>query len=372
MTFFSRVASSGVLGRGQRAANAPEWVTAAGTLSGSPTFHSQRSSKTYTVSATAPSGGSISSYVVTSGSIPSGMALGSANGVVHGVATQQSSNTTFTFTVTATSSFGTTAAREFNFVVNAPVVQSFTATGPASFTVPTGITAVDVLVVAGGGGGGNDRGAGGGGGGLIFRPALPVSPADSIALSVGAGGANDSSSTGGNSTFGPLTAIGGGTAGPSWPVNGRAGGSGAGAGSNNGGTGGPATQPGQPGDSGTYGFGNAGGGAAPHPFTYTACGGGGGAGAAGQAGRVGTLASVPSRTPPAYSTPLGPGPTAALIAGDGGAGRAYDISGSSVFYAGGGGGTNAVDNPSFNTAGYAGSGGQGGGGDGGLAMIPPG
>ena len=371
MPFFSRVAgSSGALGRGRRGAQAPVWDTAAGTLSGSPTFHSQRSSKTYTVSATAASGDTISSYVVSSGSLPSGTALGSANGIIHGVASQQGSNTTFTFTVTATASSGGTASREFNFVVNAPVVQSFTATGPATFTVPTGITAVDVLVVAGGGGGGNDRGGGGGGGGLIFRPALPVAPATPIALTVGAGGANDSSSTGDNSTFGPLTAIGGGTAGPSWPVNGRAGGSGAGAGSNSGGTGGAAQQPGQPGDSGTYGFGNAGGGGAPHPFTYTASGGGGGAGAAGQAGRVGTLASVPARTPPAYVPQLGPAPSSALIAGDGGAGRAYDISGSSVYYAGGGGGTNAVDNPTFGVRGYAGSGGQGGGGDGGLAMIP--
>lgn len=375
MPFISSVRGSlGATGRGVRRRLPPTWVTAAGALSGSPTFHSQRASKTYTLSATPPAGETVS-YTITSGSLPSGMALGSANGVIHGTASQQASNTTFNFTATATASGGGTEDRAFSFVVNAPIVQSFTATGPATFSVPTGIDNVDVLVVAGGGGGGNDRGAGGGGGGLVYRPALPVTPAGTVPLSVGAGGANDTSPGGGNSTFGPLTAIGGGTAGPSWPVSGRAGGSGAGAGSQAGTTGGAGQQPIQPGDSGTFGFGNPGGNAAagtgPGVGAYTAAGGGGGAGAAGQAGFVGPLSgTIPARYPPGspyiFGAPAGNG----FIAGNGGAGKAYDISGSSVFYAGGGGGTNAVDNPSYPAKGYAGAGGQGGGGDGGLAMIP--
>ena len=45
------------------------------------------------------------------------------------------------------------------------VVKTFMAT--ANWTVPAGVTAVEVLMIAGGGGGGNTMGGGGGAGGYV-------------------------------------------------------------------------------------------------------------------------------------------------------------------------------------------------------------
>ena len=89
------------------------------------------------------------------------------------------------------------------------------------WTVPTGINAVDLLLVGGGGSGGGDEGGGGGAGLFIERSDLNlsshVSDEGDISIQVGAGGSfngdDDSSDTGGNSSFGSLTAVGGGTGG---------------------------------------------------------------------------------------------------------------------------------------------------------------
>ncbi len=75
-------------------------------------------------------------------------------------------DTTSTFTVTATGD-DATATRQFKITVKAPVVQSFTSTGAQTFSVPSGISTVSVLV-AGGGGGATNRGGGGGAGGFVF------------------------------------------------------------------------------------------------------------------------------------------------------------------------------------------------------------
>jgi len=93
-------------------------------------------------------------------------------------------------------------------------VTSFTSTGAFSYSVPTGVTSVDVLIVAGGGGGGQDVGGGGGAGGMVEAFGYPVTPGGTVPGSVGAGGAGAGASangtSGGNSTFGALTAFGGG------------------------------------------------------------------------------------------------------------------------------------------------------------------
>ena len=84
-----------------------------------------------------------------------------------------------------------------------------------SWTAPTGVTQIEVLVVAGGGGGGANKGGGGGAGGLIYNNSFTVTPGSSYTVTVGTGGAGISSptnagGTGGNSVFGSLTAYGGG------------------------------------------------------------------------------------------------------------------------------------------------------------------
>lgn len=283
-------------------------------------------------------------YTVTSGSLPAGLSLGTGgnNGTIQGTADSVGTNTTSSFTITASDGVNTNS-RSYSITVNAPQIQTFTSSG--TFSVPAGVTGVDVLVVAGGGGGGGDRGSGGGAGGLIFRPGFSVTPGGSVSVTVGDGGgggpSNNRGNPGSNSVFGSLTSIGGGTGnnagsggGFSPVMNGGSGG-----GSVCQGTAGSGNQPSQPGDSGTFGFGNRGGNTNVGVNSSTA--GGGGAGAVG-----GDCA-------PGTGTPQG----------SGGIGRQYDISGSATYYAGGGGGGKSHPGETNKAAG---SGGLGGGAPGGV------
>lgn len=94
--------------------------------------------------------------------------------------------------------------------------------GTVIWTMPTGVSALDVLAVGGGGGGGGDGGAGGGGGEI--RSATRISPTStSVTISIGEGGAGGSwfsSTTGLN---GSETTISGGLA---FTANGGIGGGG--------------------------------------------------------------------------------------------------------------------------------------------------
>ena len=64
--------------------------------------------------------------------------------------------------------------------------QQFTTSG--TFTVPLGVTIVQVLLVGGGGGGGTVGAGGGGGGGVLLLQNYRVTPLSSITVVVGAGG----------------------------------------------------------------------------------------------------------------------------------------------------------------------------------------
>jgi hypothetical protein len=194
-------------------------------------------------------------------------------------------------------------------------------------TIASTAYSVDYLIAAGGGGGGsNNSGAGGGAGGLITGSGLSVSPGTSYTVTIGAGGTS-TPTNGTNSSFGGQTAIGGGlgasnSGGPSSPGSG---GSGGGANYNGGG-----------GGLGTAGQGNNGGSAVTGASNYPGSGGGG-------AGAIGSNAS-------------------GSVAGAGGVGLASTITGSSVFYSGGGGG-------STQSGGTGGAGGNGGGGAGSPASA---
>ncbi len=166
-------------------------------------------------------------------------------------------------------------------------------TGGGTFTVPTGVTNVSVVVVAGGAGsggtdgGGHDGSGGGGAGGLIINNSYPVTPGEEISITIGNGGGAGSGGSGGNacdgsnggsgvnSVFGTQTAIGGGSGGFGCYNNGNNGGNGG-----SGGGGGAEFADGATGGTGTANQGYAGGGG--HSY------GGGGGGAGG----VGTLGSV--------------------------------------------------------------------------------
>jgi hypothetical protein len=340
---------SGTLADALDAGGVPAFNESAGSLG---TFYdTQRTGISVDAGATDPDGDTIT-YSVSAGSLPSGLSLNTSTGEISGDADAVGSQTTSTFTISAATA-SDTSTRQFTITINAPVITSYTSTGSGTFSVPSGLTAVDVLVVAGGGGGGDNQGAGGAGG-LIYRPAFPVTPGGSVSYTVGGGaaGATGNSSVpqirGQNSTFGTLTAIGGGSGGSEYGPAGQSQDGSTGTGYDGGSGGGgcyPAGGPGygiqsqEPGDSGTYGFGNNGGaGQGSNPYNT---GGGGGAGAVGQQ--------------------AGPG-----FAANGGIGKQYDISGSQVYYAGGGGGGRTVE------PGPGGSGGQGGGGNGGRPGSPPG
>ncbi len=213
--------------------------------------------------------------------------------------------------------------------VGGQTIHTFDASQSGStFTPPAGLTSAELLVVAGGGGGGSERGGGGGGaGGLVHILAFPLT-LPSYVVTIGYGGAP--STNGGNSTFGTVTAIGGGA------------GAGLSSGALNGGSGGGSHHGTGPSGTGTAGQGNSGGasGFDSGSMTFSAAGGGGAA----SSGAVGTSSA----------------------GGAGGTGLSYATSGELIYYAGGGGG-GAQDTGSNGLA--AGIGGNGGGGAGGLNAV---
>jgi len=219
---------------------------------------------------------------------------------------------------------------------------SGTTTGTFNWVTPIGVNQVEVLVVAGGGGGGYDQSGGGGAGGLVYKSTHAVTSGNSYTVTVGKGGTGSVAATtgtnGDNSVFDTITALGGGKAGgrgTGSPAAGTSGGSGGGAGNWSGDqSGGSALQ--GPSGGGT-GYGNAGGSHSGDLATGSA--GGGGAGGVG-------------------------GPNSGNQGGNGGVGLAFSITGTSIYYAGGGGGTSRLGT---NPTGGNGGGGAGGANDDGKA-----
>lgn len=214
------------------------------------------------------------------------------------------------------------------------VVHKFTTTGASTFTPPSGVTEVDVLVVGGGGAGienlsfSGAGGAGGGAGGYVFKTNFNITSfTPSINLVVGDGGLRRTnpngtgvSNSGDNSVFATITALGGGGA----SMNSQNGNipaldGGSGGGSRDVGNAGSGLQPSQtpPSD----GLGNDGGNS-PVAVLGVGAGGGGGAGSAGLDGG---------------------GPSNGF-GGNGGAGVQNNIDGTNGFYAGGGGAGGSQNN----------------------------
>jgi hypothetical protein len=196
---------------------APLWNTASGAL----TEGSNVAAYSYQLSATGNSYGTNLTYSIVSGALPTGLSL-SSSGLISGTA---SAGGTSSFTARVTDEYGKYTDRAFSLKING--VATYTSSG--SFTVPAGVTSLSVLLVAGGGGGQNGTssagGGGGGAGGVLYTPTYAVTPG--AVISVGIAGASGVASTGGNSTFGTLTANGGGN-GASYGANGGNGGSGGG------------------------------------------------------------------------------------------------------------------------------------------------
>ncbi len=213
-----------------------------------------------------------------------------------------------------------------------------TFTGPGSFTVPSGVTDIDYLVVAGGGGGGkgSNRTGGGGSGGEVVAGSLAVSPGQVLPVVIGAGGWGGTSTSpagdGLSSSFNSITAQGGGRGGQAATtpgVNAYGGGN----------------NPGQNGAKGNINF--MGGNGFDQGFSSGSFAGGGGGGAT-AAGKDGSSSK----------------------AGDGGAGISNSYqTGVAQYYAGGGaGGFQKGTGGSAPTPANQGAGGTGGGGNGGWTQ----
>jgi len=329
---------------------APVFGVAAGSL-GSLSDLNRAASQLTAVTATDDEGDSVT-FSVTSGSIPAGLTFNS-NGTFSGTANAVGSDTTSSFTVTA--SDGTnTSTRNYTITVNGPVASGGTETSytdggtvyavhtfnsDANFVLNTN-KAVDILIVGGGGGGGNTSGGGGdgagggGAGGYYYATGVSMSAGTYAAVIGSAGGAG---SQGGTSSFNSITAGGGGrggndAGGGGSGASGTVGGSGGGTGNRVNGGGGSA---GSGGDTSNRNNGGAG-------YANDAGGGGGGSSAVGGDVRGGANG------------------------GHGGAGTSNSITGTSILYAQGGGGGvqsgsdsgNGIDGN--NDTGSAGTGGFGG------------
>ena len=345
----------------------PVWSTGAGTIA---TWGSG-ASRSVTVTATDPDSNTIA-YSVVSGSLPGGVTLDSATGVISGTVSIVTSQTTYTFTVRATAN-GQTADRIFNIIAN-PIgsggtestvniggtnyrLHAFTSTGANTFTLNTDAT-VAVLIVAGGGAGGSgygdqDTGKGGGGAGQVLVRTGYAITAGSYPLTVGAGKAGRTNGTnsvppapgtGGNSVGFGVTANGGGDGGGSDNYTGppAQGGSGGGAGCrNNDGSYNVGASSNKTTPASWTSYGNSGGSTGNGNFGG---GGGGGAGGSGSNGQQNQNNS---------------------LGGDGGAGvdlsatfgTTYGVSG--VFGGGGGGGCYTTSTLLAQSNGGSGGGGKG-------------
>ena len=304
----------------------PVWVTASGSLG---TFNEQLSITLSALSATDSDSTTITYALASGSSLPSGVNLNSATGVISGTLPDIATNTTYTFTVNASDGLNV-------------IPRTFSISSVAYLP----LTSIEYLVLAGGGGGGN-YGAGGGGGGMRESSSYAVTQGTAYSLIVGNGGNSAYTrvgngpgygNRGADSMFATITSTGGGGgAGPSNVGTEINGGSGGGCGYESlaegrvAGVSSPVTSPVQ-----GYAGGIPSGQSTPYPS-----GGGGGAGGAAETG----FAS--GRT----------------TAGYGGPGRSSSITGIATYYGGGGGGGIAGGSGYTPSSGNVpGAGGVGGGG----------
>lgn len=172
----------------------PAWTTAAGAIGGG--FNGD--SINLQVTASDPDG-SIASYGVQSGALPSGVSLNTSTGAITGTLPTVGSVTTNTFTIRATTNSGQTADRQFSIINGGSGTQTiYTSSG--NFTISQN-QPVKAYVIGGGGGGGGEGGSdtlasneeygGGGGGGMAYKLFTNLT-AGTYSFTVGSGGTGGS------------------------------------------------------------------------------------------------------------------------------------------------------------------------------------
>jgi len=177
----------------------PAWQQASGSLGN--IFDGGRSSVSISATATDAEGDTIT-YSVQSGSLPTGLSLNTSTGAITGSTSAVGSDTTTNFTLRATSGSQTTD-RAFSITQKAPITTVFSYTGAdQSFTVPTGLTSMNVWLWGAGGGSDNVNNRGGAGG--FIKGTLAVSAGDHkiVVGSGGEGGNSDSNVTNSVNVYG--------------------------------------------------------------------------------------------------------------------------------------------------------------------------
>ena len=121
---------------------------------------------------------------------------------------------TFTASVRTGSITGTVVATASQVTISDPSAaavgqQEYTTPGTYSWTCPSGVTSVCVVVVGGGGGGNGGYGHGGGGGGLAYKNNISVTPGQSYTVVVGDGGTGGTDDDGSIWTVSPNVTAGG-------------------------------------------------------------------------------------------------------------------------------------------------------------------
>lgn len=309
-----------------------------------------------------------------------------------------------TFVITAQLFFGISAPAQAAYSGSAPCVQTidtvvgvsvyqegnscfvaFKSTITYLWTPPTGVSKVDLLIVAGGGGGGVRHAGGGGAGGLINLTNRTINTSN-LTIAVGAGGAGGAatSSAGNEGSNGANSQVSGGGITTQTAIGGGGGAYNLTSGS--GGSSGGAACCGQGLGSATAGQGNSGSVGATNGSSYWVGGGGGGAGTQGgsssssAAGSGGAGLAIAWMSLSAHSN-LGVGEnlySQIYFAGGGGGGTDRNsLSAGSAGVGGGGAGSNSTTAGSNGLANTGGGGGGSGltggggpkGGDGGSGVV---
>lgn len=305
--------------------------------------------------------GTVVSWEVTAGALPTGLTLGTADGALAGTPTTDGS---YTFTVQITDDGGNTNSAEFIMPVGVylsggsavtsggTAYHTFTSADTLSVLNAAGTATLEYIIVAGGGGGNSSTGeqhggGGGGGGGLVWGTATITSDV-SGAVVVGAGGSPGAQGTDSSIAF-IGTATGGGRGGNPTHGAGGVGGSGGGGGSSAGIGGSAVAGQGFPGNNAGYDGENFGG-------------GGGGAGETSGISKQGGSGLQFG----AWATAVGVLFDGGYFAGGGGGGRAFNSPGSRGL-GGAGDGSSSSGTPG---SGLTNSGGGGGGAGRGFGANP--
>ena len=356
----------------------PVWNTASGSIGSI----AKNSSMNLLVSATDPDATSI---IYSSSNLPAWVTLNSSTGALTGTSPDISSDTLYSFDITASDGVNT-SSRAFSIsVVLIPILAGGTlfsdstyqyrvfASGTSSLSVSAKALTADILVVAGGGGGGTAAGGGGGAGGIGYTSgAILAIGSYSTSVGTGGGGATGdggSGASGGNSVFNTITAYGGG--GGNHGGAGASGGSGGGCGYSNG-PGGSATQ----GSGAASHYGNSGGafGRSSSGAPYSSSGGGGAGGVGGTSSEAsGGVGGVGLSTWSSWGTATGYGQniSGTYWFGGGGGGSRDSVLAAGGNGGGGAGGTVITASANKATDGLANTGGGGGGGDVRGTSYPP-